>query len=319
MRKDKAAHFDIVREQNIRLVKNLLRDNPMSGKTELASMSGISIPTVSAAINTLMENQEVLSTEGTSNGGRPGAVYQINPNYEFFACGILRDYDFQVRIYDACGKEKNIFNGTVDRDEGIDKIFALFDEVRETYKRISVISIGIPGVVLDGTIEHLPGTPLLQGVNIKKELENRYGVRAFVENDINSIVLAEKDKWRNLAHMIMIHKCIGTGIIINGNLIRGVHGCAGELDFLYESKDSVIDRLKKCILSIACVVDISDIAISGDEIPDDVEIELRKSLQGQLPEKRIPLIHRVDNYEELYYEGLLGLAVEYSMIRQEIL
>lgn len=319
MKREKAAHFDIVREQNIRLVKNILRDNPFSGKTELAAMSGISIPTVSSAINTLMETQEVLSTEGTSNGGRPGAVYQINPNYEFFACGILRDYDFQVRIYDACGKEKNTYNNTVDKNEGIDKILSIIDDIRNEYKKISVISVGIPGVVQDGTIEHLPGTPLLQGVNVKKELENRYGVKAFVENDINSIVLAEKDKWRNLAHLIMIHKCIGTGIIINGNLIRGVHGCAGELDFLYNEEDSAINRLKKCILSIACVIDISDIAYSGDEIPEDVETELRISLQGQLPEKRIPLIHKVDNYEELYYQGLLGLAVEYSMVRQEVL
>lgn len=59
------------------------------------------------------------------------------------------------------------------------------------------------------------------------------GLPVFMENDTNVFTSAERDMWPDLVHLFLNHDCIGCGILLNGSLIRGVNGFAGELEHLY--------------------------------------------------------------------------------------
>ncbi len=83
------------------------------------------------------------------------------------------------------------------------------------------------GVLLDP-----PNLPGWQGAPLRSELEGLLGVPVALENDANAAVLAE---WRfgagqgarNLIYLTM-STGIGAGLLLDGRLLRGLHGGAGE-------------------------------------------------------------------------------------------
>ena len=107
------------------------------------------------------------------------------------------------------------------------------------------IGLGIPGEFSkDGEII-FPGSnlPFLFHKNIKKDLQNKFNISIYIENDANCFALAES-KWgigKNMETVIGITwgTGIGAGIIINGTIHHGT-GAAGEfghISTVYKQKD----------------------------------------------------------------------------------
>ncbi len=106
-------------------------------------------------------------------------------------------------------------------------------EIIDASLDVSFAGIGVPGMVdADGTVHFPPNLPFLDGLNIKFEIEKLTGKKVIVENDANLIALGE---WRygsgqKASHTIVITlgTGVGTGIIVDGKLLRGANGWAGE-------------------------------------------------------------------------------------------
>jgi len=104
-----------------------------------------------------------------------------------------------------------------------------------TLKQIHRIGVGVPGLYNDeiGRIEESPnlkdwvGIPLLE--NLLKAL--RRPIR--IENDANATALAEKHfgsgKGLDTFIYLTVSTGIGSGVVINGRLHRGISGSAGEV------------------------------------------------------------------------------------------
>lgn len=105
MRLENTAHFGQIREQNRRIIRNLVRSKSCISKSEIASLTGLTYPTVSSAIKDLVNSGEVTELESISVGGRPGAVFQLNERYQYIICAYIDDLKLFARIYDACGKQ----------------------------------------------------------------------------------------------------------------------------------------------------------------------------------------------------------------------
>lgn len=305
------AHFDQIREQNRRIIRNLLRDKPGIGKSELASLTGLTFPTVSSAVKDLVGSGEVTELESISVGGRPGAVFQLNEKYQYILCAYINELKLFIRIYDACKNKCEEFETAITPTINPQQLIAIFKEVKERYASLSIISLGIPGVVLGGVIKHLPYLPDLEDVDFKTCLQEELDITAFIENDINAIVLAEQHNYKDMAHIILNSGCIGAGIMLNGQLIRGAHGCAGELEFICDEKTDCIEALTQAILAVTCVVDIADISVSGLGIDDAMLDKLKENIGMHIPQNRIPNIHFVPDLNKLYYQGLLNIAMEF--------
>jgi glucokinase len=100
---------------------------------------------------------------------------------------------------------------------------------------VAGIGVGVPGIVdvEAGRIGDLiPHVPELANQPLAADLAGRYGVPAFVDNDVNALALAE---WRfgagRGARSIVVlapGTGFGTGIVLEGRLVRGAHGFGGE-------------------------------------------------------------------------------------------
>lgn len=96
------------------------------------------------------------------------------------------------------------------------------------------IGIGVPSVVdvEQGIVYDVANIPSWKVVPLKKILENRYHVQAFVNNDANCFALGEKyfGKARNYKNIVglTIGTGMGSGLIFNGKLYEGKNCGAGE-------------------------------------------------------------------------------------------
>ena len=118
-------------------------------------------------------------------------------------------------------------------DEMIGHVQLAADRLGHTIRGIGV---GVPGPVdvRAGRIgEPVTHVPELGGVALAARLQERFGLPAFVDNDVNALALAE---WRFGAGrgaeslvVLAVGTGIGAGLVLDGRLIRGASGFGGEL------------------------------------------------------------------------------------------
>src|SRR4051794_5782758 len=113
----------------------------------------------------------------------------------------------------------------------IDGIEALAREVIERDGEPEAIGVGVPSQIdfATGTVIASVNIPL-EGVPLREELESRFGVPVFVDNDANCAALSESHliESRNLV-MLTLGTGVGGGVVIDGQIFRGATGRGAEL------------------------------------------------------------------------------------------
>jgi glucokinase len=104
------------------------------------------------------------------------------------------------------------------------------------------IGIGAPnGNYYNGTIENAPNLPWKGIIPLTKMFEERLGIPAALTNDANAAAVGEMTYGaaRGIRDFIMITlgTGVGSGIIINGQLVYGHDGFAGELGHVNAVRD----------------------------------------------------------------------------------
>ena len=102
-------------------------------------------------------------------------------------------------------------------------------------EEISAVSLVVPGTVNveDGSVVKAPNLPCLDGFRLGAALSSQLNLPAFLENDANAAAVGEM--WRGAAVGCKTIICItlgtgvGGGIILDGQLWRGVDGAAAEI------------------------------------------------------------------------------------------
>src|SRR5689334_22430546 len=121
-----------------------------------------------------------------------------------------------------------------DSDALIDGIEALARKVIEQDGPPEAIGVGVPSQIdfATGTVVSSVNIPL-EGVALKAELEDRFGVPVFVDNDANVAALAEAQLIEGgpASHLVMLTlgTGVGGGVIIDGRVFRGATGFGAEL------------------------------------------------------------------------------------------
>lgn len=148
-------------------------------------------------------------------------------------------------LYDEFGTSLNHFKEIetiIDYDLGTNQILnQVCDLIGEYTLNHSIDGVGIStaGVVNANTGEIIYAgytIPGYIGVNFTAEIEKRFGLYTFVENDVNCAALGElwkgqaKDK-KNVV-MVTIGTGIGGSIIVNGQIVNGFNYTAGEVGYI---------------------------------------------------------------------------------------
>jgi len=237
-----AANAKLLKRMNERTVLEAVRSGHPISRAEVARRSGLSKPTVSVALQALFDAGLVREA---GDGVYPtyGATF-YEPAFEAahalgfdigarFLRGALCDLGGGVRA------RRDVNVSGQDASTILQRARALRDELLAeagaSLAEVDGAVVGVPGVVDSGghvalgtNIEGLDGLPVA-------EIEKALGVRLTVENDIN--LAAAGEQWRGVGQgvecfaFLSIGTGIGAGIIIDGALVRGRNGAAGEMKF----------------------------------------------------------------------------------------
>lgn len=116
----------------------------------------------------------------------------------------------------------------------LDGIEALTRGVIDSNGEPAAIGVGVPSQIdfATGTVVSSVNIPL-EGVPLRDELERRFGVPVFVDNDGNCAGLAEAELVEGgpARHLVMLTlgTGVGGGVVIDGEVFRGVTGLGAEL------------------------------------------------------------------------------------------
>lgn len=204
---------------------------------------------------------------------------------------------------------------------------------QNTGSPFTALCIAVPGVIHDGNL-NLPKTNSinLQGntenmLDIQKYFETCVQIPVIIENNANCAAYgwySNQEKYHNICLMSQPSGWLfgGQGIIVNGKLVRGAHGLAGEIKYIlnqfqYErpltinpySIDSIKEIIGKAILTNLVILDPEVIVIRNDMIVDTEEI--REELKKYLPEENTPDIVRMEDFNEYVLAGQESLLADY--------
>jgi predicted NBD/HSP70 family sugar kinase len=248
----------MLRALNERTVLEAIREAAPISRAEISRRVGISKPTVSLALRSLVDARLVREVEGSRSRGRYGAtLFESVPEAKLvlgldmgarFLRGAICDLGGEIRA------RQDVETGGADA-------FELLDTAAELMQRLITASelpanaidsavIGVPGVVDPGTgAIHLAGNiRALEGLQVSRQLRARLGVRVTVQNDINLAAVGER--WRGVGRgvdsfaFLSIGTGMGAGLVIGGELVAGRHGAAGEIDFALAGEER--DRDDPC-------------------------------------------------------------------------
>jgi glucokinase len=149
----------------------------------------------------------------------------------------------KVEVGAVCGSE---VSRAVERPTELESTEALLDGLEATAQEL-IADVGRPAAVGAGVpsqIEFATGRVMssvnipLEGVALRDELERRFGLPAFVDNDGNCAALAEAEL-RGVRDLVMLTlgTGVGGGVVIGGRIFRGTHGLGAELGHVTIEKD----------------------------------------------------------------------------------
>ena len=235
-RKMQVATSEVVRDINKRVVLNLIRTKQPLSRADLARLSGLQRSTISLIVEELVQDHWVLEgPTGRLPRGRRPTFLRLNDERVIIGVDI-RPTQIAVALADVNGKfaSQEVMATPPDPKTAIDQLVArilrLLDSCRG--KKVEGVGISLPGRV-ERSSERLVFAPNLKWpeFDIRKPIEKATGLEVELENAANACVLAavwfDHVESRNLV-VVTVSEGIGTGILVNGQLARGMSGMAGE-------------------------------------------------------------------------------------------
>jgi len=233
-----------VKKKNILSLLSLIKKRKTLTKSEMASLTGLTIVTVNNTINDLLaKNIIVEDGSAVSNGGRKAAIYKLNNSGQYIVGVNIAVQRLAVSIFDF---ELNIVKShtafcevdLMSIDECIftirETVNTLLDEAKIEKASVMGVGVVVPGPVnYDcGLIYSLPNLKKWNNIPLKEILENELALPVYVENDNNSSALLLKWSGVLRPNTTCVYLCttegIGSGMLINGEIYRGNRGASGE-------------------------------------------------------------------------------------------
>ena len=114
-------------------------------------------------------------------------------------------------------------------------IVDLMSETKSSKNNIEAIGFGFPGQIdyKKGVVRLSTNIPGWNGVEIADIIKTEFGIPAFIDNDVRCATLGElkygAGKGAENLVCITVGTGIGSGLVLNGKLVRGASNAAGEI------------------------------------------------------------------------------------------
>jgi len=231
------ASSEVVRDINRRIVLNLIRTRHPISRADLARLCGLQRSTISLIVEQLIKESWVIEgpTGRLPRGRRPTF---LRLNEERVIIGVdIRPTQTTVALADANGKftSREVMNTPPDPKTAVDELIQSIRRIMASCrgKKLEGVGVSLPGR-FNHSSDRLIFAPNLKwrDYDLRTPLLKATGVEVELENAANACVLAtvwfeHKESCRNLV-VVTVSEGIGTGVMLNGQLVRGMSGMAGE-------------------------------------------------------------------------------------------
>lgn len=171
---------------------------------------------------------------------------------------------------------------------------------------VQSLTISFPGLIKNGIVYKWPNRKNWEGKKLENSLKKNFPrAKINIIEDSNSAALTNKKLFKNEDSLFLnLGTGIGLGIVINGNLYKGVNGVAGELGHtqidtykhincgctntkclqsyyqIFKDDNNFIDILSNKIYNLMLILDITNIQIAGGFIKNHLFIfkEVKKKI-----------------------------------------
>ncbi len=235
------GNHDLVRGINRSIILNVIKNNGAIDRAKIAGTTGLSPATVTGITSDLIKEGLIFEKEpGDSRGGRRPILLAINPSG---ACVV------GIRLI-----QENVIGGLYDlevnpvarhaiplEDRSPESVVKACTALIQKILNLASVPqnklIGV-GFALAGVVDSVRGiqrqNPFFdwKDLPLQELLQSQINVPVFIDNDINTLTLAELyfGLGKNLKNflVLVLGRGIGLGVVVNGQIYRGVGGGAGE-------------------------------------------------------------------------------------------
>ena len=235
IKEDKKTENKDKRNITRKKIINYVLNNHVTSKAEIAKELNLSMPTVLANVNDLLEKMVLEETgEYASTGGRKAKSIGINKSY-CHAMGILITANHiemvLVNLGDEIIKKDRIrlkFTAELSYCTEVAQKVKTFLEGELAKDTLLGIGVAIPGIIDQKERIVLKSHALgIENYSLRF-LEQALEIPVYFENDANAAMLAEKkQKYPNAIYLSLNHT-LGGAFCIDGKLFRGQNQKAGE-------------------------------------------------------------------------------------------
>ncbi|SCW34400.1 Sugar kinase of the NBD/HSP70 family, may contain an N-terminal HTH domain [Paenibacillus tianmuensis] len=237
---DLSGKPEVLKKINTAMVLNLIRKQGPISRADISKALNISRPTVSKLTADLLSDGEIVEIgEGESKGGKKPILLKLNSNNAYVVGIHLSHPVTKIALANNAGEilvredmnTDSIENITDDLSEIIQKCFQF---AGLQVNQISSIAIGISGMANPdtGEILHARFISGLKGLHLKKNLESKFKVPVFIDNDVYMGLIGQESFLENKPSsmaFVTIGELVGLGMMIEGKVYRGGRYAAGEI------------------------------------------------------------------------------------------
>ncbi|MGH3172022.1 MAG: ROK family transcriptional regulator [Trebonia sp.] len=224
------------------MCETILTQGPIL-RGEISRRTGLSSAAVTRATRTLLESGYVVElgpTGARAGSGRPASLLDMRADREFFVgvtvateelIGVVIDLKAGVRV----ARRRPLISREV--ATVVSEIADLVAELTRDFPQPE--SVNHLGVSVSGDVDRSLGvaqySPFLQwrSVPLAHLLQNETGLITVLENNVRGLTIAEQ--WFGAGvgvssfALVTIGAGIGSGLVVNGHVVTGAHGGAGQI------------------------------------------------------------------------------------------
>lgn len=225
----------------------IVRQRGRISRSEIQKALGLSFPGVSLVVSHLLEKDLIVKSGSAGNGaGRKADLFEFNCRKGYVLGIDLGARKMRIAVADLGGSiVHKVEMPTLAYEGGPRVMERLLTLARATLEargisRQNVLAVGVaaPGISERSTGKNLlsPFIPRWSDVPIHATLENEFHVPVIVENDVDMAIIGEK-AWgagKGCENLVFLNVAVGVAaaMIVDGRLIRGANGAAGEIGFI---------------------------------------------------------------------------------------
>ena len=233
-----------IRNKNLSDILQVLRNKGTCSLSELSQNTNGGLTTVKKCVAQAIDyGMAIEGNIAESTGGRKARQYLINREYQYYFIAIVDNNNLIIKVFDFA------INCVEDYQKSFEmNLFfsALNEEIEKQARKYTIGTIGVslPCIVKNGVVLDWYYNPEMVGFDIKNKLEEKYKANVVVQNDMKLTALGvfntDEINAKNIVTMQFGHNGVGMAGIVNGHLIEGSTGFAGEVGYINDLRKNIM-------------------------------------------------------------------------------